>query len=129
MDNFISIAVVFVFLLLVYTYASGKIEKRKNGKAAKKAGRFPAAAETEPRIMKPSDEDVFTDCRVLVISLRENSTLRDFEISANARISHAIRQFEDLGGYDVRIESLQPYVDDLICVIVTCRRPHVKDEG
>ena len=131
MENVITFVVMIVFLLIVYSYATGRIEKRKNGKAEKKAGRLaPVGKSTE-------QPDEFLFSRVLVFPMNaakvsDLESVRDREIRVENRINRTLREIEDVGGHDVKIESFLycDFVQDsFLLVIISCKRPHVKDEG
>lgn len=134
MENAVTFLVVTVFLLIVYSYTTGKIEKRKNKKEEKKAGRFlPAGKSTE----QPDD---FNYARVLILPCNvyvpNDPNIRDYldqEVRMTGRVNGVLREIEDLGGRDVKLDfwsckgegSGLPY----IIAVITCRRPHVRDEG
>ena len=131
MENVITFVVMIVFLLIVYSYATGRIEKRKNGKAEKKAGRLaPVGKSTE-------QPDEFLFSRVLVFPMNaakvsDLESVRDREIRVENRINRTLREIEDVDGHDVKIESFLycDFVQDsYVLVIISCKRPHVKDEG
>lgn len=128
MENAVTFLVVIVFLLIVYSYATGKIEKRKNRKEEKKAARlFPAAKD-------PEDPDSFLYARVLIlpcnvyVSSDQYHDLLDQEVRMSGRVNSTLREIEDLGGHDVKLDfwsfkgtdSGLPY----IMAVITCRRPH-----
>ena len=124
MKNGISFLIVVVFLLLVYLYTTGKIEKRKNRKEAKRAGFLPGEAG------KP---DGFPYCRVAVLPFSPaDQSVTDMEQSMTGRINRMVRELEDAGGHDFDMDSFL-YLDraGFACVIVMirCLRSHVKDEG
>ncbi len=131
MENVITFVVMIVFLLIVYSYASGRIEKRKNGKTEKKAGRLaPAGKGTE----RP---DEFFFSRVLIFPLDASASsdpesLRVREVRLESRINCTLREIADIDGHDVKIESFlycDFIQDSYLLVIISCKRPHVKDEG
>ena len=134
MENAVTFLVVTVFLLIVYSYTTGKIEKRKNKKEEKKAGRFPPAGKSTEQ---PDD---FNYARVLILPCNvyvpNDPNIRDYldqEVRMTGRVNSALREIEDLGGRDIKLDfwsckgegSGLPY----IIAVITCRRPHVRDEG
>ena len=130
MKNAVSFLIVVVFLLIVYMYTTGKIEKRRNRKEAKHAGRFPVKAE---------DPDEFLYCRVAVLpcnavlrSSTDDQMVSDMEMRMAGRINRVIRDLEDTGGHDFSMDSFiyQDVVGTaFLIVIIRCIRPHIKDEG
>ncbi len=131
MDNVITFLVVIVFLLIVYSYTTGKIEKRKNKKAEKKAGRLLPAGKG------PEQPDEFLFSRVLIFPLStpeesDPESARSREVRLENRINRTLREIADVDGHDVKIESFLycDFVQDsFLLVIISCKRPHVKDEG
>ena len=129
MKNAVSFLIVVVFLLIVYMYTTGKIEKRKNRKEAKRAGRFP---------VKASDPDEFLYCRTVIIPFSsvlnsmDDQTVSDMERRITGRINRAVRDLEDAGGHDFSMDVfIYHYAVGTasLIVMIRCMRPHLKDEG
>lgn len=124
MKNAVSFLIIVVFFLIVYLYTTGKIEKRKNRKEAKRVGRLPVEAE------RP---DEFPYFRVAVFPVSEiEQSISEMEQRMAGRINRLVRELEDVGGHSFDMDSFL-FQDvaggEYLVVMIRCMRPHVRDEG